>query len=121
MAKINTIIKFLIITGIIIIIDEKIYLNSILIDVIISKVFHIQNIHNVNIRYTSMYVSIAIVLSSDLNIQKKIIYSIGLLLLYTTIFAFVTIYIFKYGDYMLYLWFMTMTIPILLWKYIYKK
>jgi hypothetical protein len=68
--------------------------------------------------YTSIYASIAVLISSNLTIIKKLEYSIGLLVLYVIIFTFVTGYGVQYPHYSLYLTlvvFITMTFPILLW------
>lgn len=122
MAKINTMIKFLIVLGIIIFIDNELYISKKSVEMIILNIFQSKFGHRgVELYYTSIYASIAIVLSSDLGILKKIIYSIGLFLSYVLIFAFIITYIFRYGENLLYLWFMTMLIPILLWKYIIYK
>lgn len=68
--------------------------------------------------YTSIYASIAVLLSANLAIIKKLEYSIGLFIIYVGIFTFVMAYGVKYPHYSLYLTlivFITMTFPILLW------
>ena len=105
--------------GIIIFIDATIDITSMfnkLIQISILKIFDLK-IDNINI-YTSVYASIAILLSSDINIIKKLEYLIGLSIIYITIFTFVMTYGILYPSYSLYLTlivFITMTFPILLW------
>lgn len=74
-------------------------------------------IKNLNI-YTSLYASIAVLLSSDLKITKKLKYSIGITIIYISIFTLVIVYEILYPHYALYLTlivFITMMFPILLW------
>lgn len=117
-------IKFIIIIGIIVLIDAIIDITSIfnkLIQVLILKVFNLK-IENINI-YTSLYASIAVLLSSNLKIIKKLEYSIVTIIVYVLIFTFVTVYGISYVSYSLYLTlivFITMTFPILLWMVLDK-
>lgn len=111
--------KFLIIIGIIILIDALINMTSIFnrsIEILVLKIFGFK-INNLNI-YTSLYASIAILLSSNLEIIKKLKYSVGLSITYIIIFTFITGYRILYPNYSLFLTlivFITMTLPILLW------
>lgn len=68
--------------------------------------------------YTSMYASIAVLISSNLVAMKKLKYSVLLFMAYVGIFTFVMAYRVIYPYYSLYMTlivFMTMTVPILLW------
>lgn len=119
MAKTNRTIRFLITIGAIVCIDAIIDMTSIfngLVQLSILKIFGLK-INGIGM-YTSIYASVAILLSSNLAIIKKLKYSIGLFTIYVGIFTFVTGYGVKYPHYSLYLTlivFMTMTFPILLW------
>lgn len=130
MAKINRTIKFFISIGIIIYIDTVIDITSffnMLIQVIVFIILGLK-IENIGI-YTSLYASIAVLLSSNITIIEKLEYSIGLFILYIAIFTFITVYDILHPSYSLYLTlivFITMTFPILLWiildnKYIDKR
>ena len=130
MAKINRTIKFLISIGIIIyvdtIIDITLFFNK-LIQAIIYIVFNLRT-DNIDI-YTSLYASIAVLLSSNITITKKFEYSIWTFLVYVTIFTFITAYRIMYPfpyyaflNLMLTLIvFITMTFPILLWIILDEK
>jgi hypothetical protein len=117
--KANRTIRFLIAIGIIVCIDVIVDMTSTfngLIQISILKIFGLK-INNISI-YTSIYASLAVLISSNLTIIKKLEYSIGLLVLYVSIFTFVTGYGVQYPYYSLYLTlivFMTMTFPMLLW------
>lgn len=118
---INKTIRFLIIVGIIVFIDNELSISKRSIEMMISNILNLENVHSgIGLYYTSIHASIAVILSSNLNVIRKIIYSTGLFFLYIMIFTFIVIYIFRYGEYLLYLWFITMSIPILLWKFLEK-
>lgn len=117
--KDNRTIKFLIIIGAIVLIDSIINITSMFnrsIETLVLNIFGIR-INNLSI-YTSLYASIAILLSSNLKTIKKLEYSIGFIIAYILIFTFVTAYGILYPSYSLYLTltiFITMSFPILLW------
>lgn len=120
MVKINREIKFLIILGIIIIVDA-IFSTTLIFNEIIRTILSILdlNIKSLGI-YTSLYASIAVLLSSNLDRKKKLLYSICLSILYIVIFTFITVYriIYQSPSYSLYptiIIFITMAFPILLW------
>lgn len=115
------IIKLFIIVGIAIFIDNETHISDIFIKMTISEIFGIESPHRIELSYTSMYASIAIIISSDLGIFKKIIYSTGIFFIYVLIAASVTIYIFRHDDFLKYIWFMTILIPILLWRFLYEN
>lgn len=119
--KISRTIIFLLMTGIVLIADEKMHITNRLNILILSKIFDIEYVHSLGLNYTSIYVSIAIVLVSDLSISRKIIFSTILLYLYVLIVALVSIYGFRYREFSLYVLFLTMSIPILLWRYLSSK
>lgn len=123
-------VKFLIIIGAIIYVDSIIDITSFfnkLIRIMVYIIFDIK-IDNVGI-YTSLYVSIAILLSSNLGIIKKLEYSIGLFIIYvgifTSIIAYRIIYPFPYYSFLnlilTLIIFITMTFPILLWIMLEEK
>jgi hypothetical protein len=117
--KANRTIRFLIAIGIIVCIDAIVDVTSIfngLVQISILKIFGLK-IDDMSM-YTSIYASIAVLISSNLAIIKKLEYVIGLLIIYVGIFTFVTGYGVQYPHYSLYLTlivFITMTFPILLW------
>ena len=119
MVAANRTFKFLIFIGIIIFIDIIVDITSIfnkLVQISILKIFGMK-IDDLNI-YTSIYASIAILLSSNLPIIKKLEYSIGLFVIYVIIFVFIVACEIKCSSCSLYLTlivFITMTFPILLW------
>ena len=87
-----------------------------LIQVSILEIFDLK-MNDINI-YTSIYASIAVLLSSNITIAKKLEYSIELIIVYIGIFTFIMAYTIKYPYSSLYLTlivFVTMTFPILLW------
>lgn len=119
MAEANRTIRFLIAIGIIVCIDAIADITSIfngLVQISILKIFGLK-IDDIGM-YTSIYASIAVLISSNLVIIKKLEYVVGLLIIYVGIFTFVTGYGVQYPHYSLYLTlivFLTMTFPILLW------
>lgn len=125
MVTTNRTIKFLIFIGMIIFIDVMLDITSIfnkLVQISILKIFGMK-IDGLNI-YTSIYASIAILLSSNMPITKKLEYSIGLFVIYVTIFVFIVALEIKCSSCSLYSTltvFITMTFPILLWIMTYDK
>ena len=119
MAKTNRTIRFLIAIGIIVLIVAIVDITSVfneLVKISILKIFGLK-IDNIGM-YTSIYASIAVLISSNLAIIKKLEYSIGLFITYVGIFTFVMAYGMIYPYYSLCLTlivFTTMTFPILLW------
>ena len=119
MVKINRTIRFLIIIGVIICIDAAMNMTSIfnkLIQVSILEIFGLK-MNDINM-YTSIYASIAILLSSNITIVKKLEYSIELIIAYIGIFTFIMAcnIIYPYSSlYLTLIVFVTMTFPILLW------
>lgn len=126
MVKVDRTLRFLIIIGILILIDASVDLTTLfnkLLQMIILDIFDLKIKNGAEI-YTSLYASIAIVLSSSVAVIKKIGYSAGLLAMYIFIFTFITAYRFMYPSYSLYLTllvFITMTFPILLWILLIKN
>lgn len=117
-------IKFLIIAGIIVYIDTIIDMTSNInkfIQVVISNIFSLK-IENTDM-YMSLYAAIAVLLSSNIDIGKKLWYSIGLIVAYFTIFIFLIVGKITYPYYsyptlnliLTLIAFITMTFPILLW------
>lgn len=124
MAKINRTIKFLIIIGIIVFIDTIIdmtYIFNKSVQTMILMIFGLKTDDNQT--YTSLYASIAVLMSSRLDIIKKFDYSASLIILYAWIFTFINayriIYPFPYYPFLnlilTLIAFITMTFPILLW------
>lgn len=119
MAEANRTIRFLVAIGIIVCIDVIVDVTSIfngLVQISILEIFGLK-IDGMGM-YTSIYASIAVLISSNLAIIKKLEYVIGLLIIYVGIFTFVTGYGVQYPHYSLYLTlivFLTMTFPMLLW------
>ena len=120
MVKIDRTFKFLVILGIIIFIDA-IFNTTLIFNETIQTILSIFNLKIKNIGiYTSLYASIAVLLSSSLDRKKKLLCSIGLFILYIVIFTFITAYriIYPSPSYSLYptiIIFITTTFPILLW------
>ncbi len=117
--KTNRTIRFLISIGAIVCIDTIVDMTSIfngLVQIFILKIFGLK-IDNMGM-YTSMYASIAVLISSNLTIIKKLEYSIGLFITYVGIFVFVTGCEIQYPRHSLYMTlivFVTMSFPMLLW------
>lgn len=119
MAKTNRTIRFLAIIGVIVVIDATMgvtrFFNG-LVQLSILKIFGLKM--DSSGMYTSMYASIAVLISSNLVAMKKLKYSVLLFMAYVGIFTFVMAYRVIYPYYSLYMTlivFMTMTVPILLW------
>ena len=119
MVKVNRTVKFLVIMGIIIFIDTVIDMTSFfnkLMQITVYNIFSLK-IDNIGI-YTSLYASIAVLLSSDITIIEKLGYSIGLLIIYIIMFTFIAAYDILCSSCSLYLTlivFITITFPMLLW------
>ncbi len=118
---INKIVTFLILVGIIILIDEKENISNELVKITVSKIFNIKFLHGIGLDYTPIHASLALILMSEMNIIRKIVFSLGLLVIYVTIAAFMTVQMFRYNTLSLYIWLMTMSIPILIWKFFFFK
>lgn len=118
-AKTNRTIRFIISIGAIVCVDAIVDITSIFngfVQMSTLKIFGLK-IDNVGM-YTSIYASIAVLISSNLVIIEKLKYSIGLFITYVGIFTFVIAYEAIFPYYSLYLTlvvFVTMAIPILLW------
>lgn len=121
---INRTIKFLIIIGTIVYIDNAIDMTSNInkfIQGVVSIIFGLRS-ENIDI-YTSLYAAIAVLLSSKADLDKKLWYSIGLIIGYIIIFIFLIVGRITYPFYsypilnliMTLIVFITMTFPILLW------
>lgn len=121
---INRTIKFIIIVGIIVYIDNTIELTyniNRFIQGVVSIVFGLR-VENIDI-YMSLYAAIAVLLSSRADLDKKLCYSVGLIIGYIVIFIFLTVGRITYPFYsypilnliMTLIVFITMTFPILLW------
>jgi len=112
-------IRFRNIVGMIICIDAVMNITSVfnkLIQVSILEIFGLK-MHDIDM-YTSIYASIAVLLSSNIKVVKKLEYSIGLIIAYIGIFTFIMAcnIIYPYSSlYLTLIVFITMAFPILLW------
>lgn len=121
---INRTIKFLIIVGMMIYIDNAIDMTSNINKFIQAVVYNIFGLRTENIdMYMSLYAAIAVLLSSNADLGKKLWYSMGLIIAYITIFIFLIVGRITYPYYsyptlnlaLTLIAFITMAFPILIW------